>query len=530
METIIHFFSNQAPLWSLILAASIACAVAGFLLAARIWGSNRKRLKTALDDSSYLAGQWATLGISQSQFVEKLSHKLADRSTQLREREISLNAVIREREETIAELQDRLENMEDSRTGLSEREVEALQMQVTEIQKRDSRIRTLEARLQFLDSQNEQNVQDHQKQVRVLLQRIAALEENSGGQVESEISENNRQLTELLEHRCRELEELRDEFYAKEEDLTGLREQNATLKKSVDDLVASWAKKKNQDGDADALRDQLAETRTELAQLRKDYEKQEVELKVLREEAPEGESGIATELVALKSDLEDSREELNRSSAQIDVLLNVIENRDLLVEELERQLSSDSKQSQVQALSQTIADLQSKLTRTEDELSRQKQEATDLREQLASSSSASSSRGTPVSVGSDEQGRITERKASGKRWREGEKSIIYFGENSAYIKTDSSRLIKEIARDVIDLGCQLSVLGFAENEGTEDFNETISTRRAEAVRERFEAEGVDASLVMVKGNGQDPKYSNSKESWKARRVEIVVLPVAEIIN
>lgn len=530
METIIHFFSNQVPLWSLILATSIACAVVGFFLAAKIWGSNRKRLKTALDDSSYLAGQWATLGISQSQFVEKLSQKLADKTSQLRDREISLNAVIREREETIAELQDRIGNIEHSRADLSEREVEALQMQVSEIQKRDNRIRTLEARLQFLDSQNEQNVQEHQKQVRVLLERIAALEENTGGPMESEISENNRQLTELLERRCRELEELRDEFYAKEEDLSKLREQNANLKKSVDDLVASWAKKKTQDGDSDELREELEETRTQLAQLRKEYEKQEVELNVLREDTPGGESGIASELVALKSDLDESREELNRSSAQIDVLLNVIENRDLLVEELERQLSSDSKQSQVQALSQTIADLQSKLTRTEDELSRQRQEATDLREQLESSPDASPYRGTTVAFGSDENHRLTERKAAGKRWREGEKSIIYFGENSAYIKTDSSRIIKEIARDVIDLGCQLSVLGFAENEGTEDFNETISTRRAEAVRERFEAEGVDASLVMVKGNGEDPNYSNSKESWKARRVEIVVLPVAEIIN
>ena len=55
-------------------------------------------------------------------------------------------------------------------------------------------------------------------------------------------------------------------------------------------------------------------------------------------------------------------------------------------------------------------------------------------------------------------------------------------------------------------------------------------RRAEAVRERFEEEGVDESLVIVKGKGEDPEFSDSGESWKARRVEIVVLPVAEIIN
>ena len=387
-ENIVEWL-NQFPIWIPLAILSLLSLWGGLMVARRIWGKNADRLKRAIDDSAYLASQWATLGISQSQLVERLDKRTHQERKEFWEKATAWQEALEERDRAISRLQKELARIEEAKSSLSEREVEALQLQAEEIQRRDSRIRNLESRLQHLDSQGEQNNEEHQKQIKVLLERISVLESNGSGVSDPEIEENNRQLTELLKDRCNELSDLRDEFYAKENDLADLREQNAVLKKSVDDLMESWSDKKNRNGEAGRWKEKLDAALEELEELRKEHDRKEAELEVLLNEtgSPEDrDKQLAAELADAKVELEEQREEIDRTSEQVDVLLSVIEARDSRVDELESQLNSKSstKQNQVEALSQTIADLQSKANETESGLERARAEVNDLQEKLES--------------------------------------------------------------------------------------------------------------------------------------------------
>jgi outer membrane protein OmpA-like peptidoglycan-associated protein len=90
--------------------------------------------------------------------------------------------------------------------------------------------------------------------------------------------------------------------------------------------------------------------------------------------------------------------------------------------------------------------------------------------------------------------------------------------------------IDRCARSVRRLGrrVEVTVIGYAGSEGSSDFNESVSARRADAVRERLVERGVSQAVVKVKAAGQDRRFSD----WKARRVEMIVAPiaVAETVN
>ena len=565
-------WNQSLSLWIPFALSAILFLGLGLLGAKKLWGKNAKRLARALDDSAYLAGQWATLGVSQSQLVDKLDRKARQICSDYEERDRTWDEACRGRDLAISRLEQQIAEFEQGQAGLTEREVEALQIQVQEIEKRDHRIRTLEARLQYLDSQNEQNATEHQKQVQLLLDRISVLEEGSNT-IDPELEANNQQLTELLKERCNELEALRDEFYDKEKDLTTLRNQNAALKESVDDVVAKWKETKHDSEEVESLREQLESRSEEIKQLRNDYDKKVAELDVITEERGSGEDweqSLTTELASARTELDEKTAEVERSSSQVDMLLDVIETRDRRVDELERQLNSNSnsKQNQVEALSQTIADLRIKANETEEGLDEAREEIERLHGELGTLVQSHhrelrakdeeidllKSNVDPDVLNGIDFEEVRQRyfeseeaipapgsrflsetksisgKRSGEPFQKGSKSVIYFSENSAFIKNENSEVIRDIAKDVLQSGCQISLVGFSEREGNAEFNESLSLRRAEAVREEFAEQGVDSNLVIVKGRGEDEEYSQSGDSWKARRVEIVILPVAEIIN
>ncbi|MDF1816747.1 MAG: OmpA family protein [Verrucomicrobiales bacterium] len=533
---------SQFPVWSILILTGALFLGVGLLLSNRIWGKNEARLKAALDESSYLASQWATLGISQSQLVEKLGKKACEKSTG---EDGHLLDAIRDRDNKITILEKKIFEIEQEKSAQAKREVEALQLQVLENQKKDTRIQTLENRLHHIDAQHEQNLLEHKEQVQVLLDRIAGLEETGGGKPDAVIQENNRQLTELLKQRCKELEMLRDEFHNKERALKKIREQNAVLKQGVDDLVNGWSKKKGEIEEVGELKARLAETTEELTKVKRDFEMREVEIDMLQSDS---------DLVAVKSANEEVKEELTRSSAQVDMLLDVIESRDRRVEELESLIHAGDKNGQIEALSKTIEGLQSKFQLTEEKLEATRAETSTLKSMISQKQDEVEARDLQLSVlkaklgdelnfddlfkaGSPELDGANRLLAEAKEIggaRQGSSHsgvrAVYFGENSAFIKNEGNEIIREIAREIRNSGCQVSVTGYAESEGNSDFNVTLSMRRAEAVREKLKQEGVDADLLTVKGKGEDTTLSGTGDSWKARRAEIVILPVTEPVN
>lgn len=107
---------------------------------------------------------------------------------------------------------------------------------------------------------------------------------------------------------------------------------------------------------------------------------------------------------------------------------------------------------------------------------------------------------------------------------------IYFEESIATLGEQEREKIDLCARAIRKFGrkAEVTVIGYSGAEGSPDQAEVLSARRADAVRERLLERGVIQSVVKVRGAGQDRRFSD----WKARRVELVVIPiaVAESVN
>ena len=78
---------------------------------------------------------------------------------------------------------------------------------------------------------------------------------------------------------------------------------------------------------------------------------------------------------------------------------------------------------------------------------------------------------------------------------------------------------------VVDHGTIL-IEGHTDDTGSEEYNMSLSKKRAEAVRDYLIAQGVDASRLTAKWYGEtQPKYPNDEANRaKNRRVEIKVYP------
>jgi OOP family OmpA-OmpF porin len=86
---------------------------------------------------------------------------------------------------------------------------------------------------------------------------------------------------------------------------------------------------------------------------------------------------------------------------------------------------------------------------------------------------------------------------------------------------DLDETIKARGASVVDI----DVIGHTDSDGTEEYNMALSIRRAEAVRDYMVSEGVDASIIDVKGEGEsNPIVSNATSEGRAenRRVDIHV--------
>jgi OOP family OmpA-OmpF porin len=71
----------------------------------------------------------------------------------------------------------------------------------------------------------------------------------------------------------------------------------------------------------------------------------------------------------------------------------------------------------------------------------------------------------------------------------------------------------------------IDVVGYTDSIGTDAYNQQLSVRRANAVKEYMVSEGIDPGLINVKGMGKaDPVASNATAEGRAqnRRVEISV--------
>jgi outer membrane protein OmpA-like peptidoglycan-associated protein len=105
-------------------------------------------------------------------------------------------------------------------------------------------------------------------------------------------------------------------------------------------------------------------------------------------------------------------------------------------------------------------------------------------------------------------------------------SVFKFDFDSAELNPRNRELLSRIAGILLaSKGFGLSVFGYTDDVGSKEYNQKLSERRAQAVRDYLVQAGIDASLVNAKGFGKtNPRVSGESEQARAknRRVEIAV--------
>lgn len=109
--------------------------------------------------------------------------------------------------------------------------------------------------------------------------------------------------------------------------------------------------------------------------------------------------------------------------------------------------------------------------------------------------------------------------------------------NDLTFATDSATINPAVQADLRDVAQSLvrypdstvRVIGHADSDGSAEYNQDLSERRANAVADQIQAGGVPYNRLQVLGRGEDqPVASNLTPEGKAqnRRVEIVIIPTA----
>ncbi len=137
----------------------------------------------------------------------------------------------------------------------------------------------------------------------------------------------------------------------------------------------------------------------------------------------------------------------------------------------------------------------------------------------------------PLQKAETAESRKTEPLAVPVSWNAGdEEYTVFFNQSSHSLTRAEMEKVDRCARSIRQLGKKVEVvlIGYTGAEGSPDFTESLSARRADAVRERLIERGVSVGVLKVRSAGQDRRFSD----WKARRVEMILSPVAaaEAVN
>ena len=104
---------------------------------------------------------------------------------------------------------------------------------------------------------------------------------------------------------------------------------------------------------------------------------------------------------------------------------------------------------------------------------------------------------------------------------------INFAFDSSELDASSRAVLDEAARVIKQQrGVRLNIVGHTDSTGPENYNQSLSERRADAVRLYLIANGIDSSRLTSSGKGEsEPVASNDTRQGRAtnRRVEFVVV-------
>ena len=105
---------------------------------------------------------------------------------------------------------------------------------------------------------------------------------------------------------------------------------------------------------------------------------------------------------------------------------------------------------------------------------------------------------------------------------------VLFENNSSDLRPEAETALEDMKSSIIDKhpNAKLRIEGYTDDTGSDSWDVTLSTRRAQSVAAWFRSHGIEASRIEEKGYGKaNPEYPNTTEENRARnrRVEIVVV-------
>ncbi|GAA0871681.1 OmpA family protein [Gangjinia marincola] len=115
-----------------------------------------------------------------------------------------------------------------------------------------------------------------------------------------------------------------------------------------------------------------------------------------------------------------------------------------------------------------------------------------------------------------------------------EKSGIYFDTNKSNINAESAQTLDKLV-DIFKEYEKTKIIidGHTDNVGAEEYNLTLSKKRATSVTDYLRSHGIDAGRLTTDWHGESqPKYDNSTPEGRSknRRVEIGIVANEELIQ
>ncbi len=104
--------------------------------------------------------------------------------------------------------------------------------------------------------------------------------------------------------------------------------------------------------------------------------------------------------------------------------------------------------------------------------------------------------------------------------------MVFFEFDKSDLTADAQSIIERAATVYKDYGvARISASGHADRSGSDQYNQALAIRRAEAVRDALIAEGVPAGRINIRGFGEGSPLvatDDGVREWQNRRVEIVL--------
>lgn len=516
-------------------------------------------------------------------FVDEQAVRIADLEQSLADRYHELNEVRRQvgdgdraaehhkarADQLEAELERRLSAFEESdqRIAEAEDEIEIANAKIAnlteQLSESEKSIAELEEQLSDLSRDKEETlrnlnhankrVEDLERAAKERQETILKLEQEKreisqeSGSLQRKVDSLNVEIDEANRHR----EEARVTLAELESVLVESDEKTLKLSREIEEKDSQLEQLKQ---DVKNLEGSLSEREVEIEEAVSSTRKLEEELEQAREEAAGNRellaakrAGIATDehekIEKLEQELTKREEEVeqyvaqqSQSVAQIEELRNKIAKRGDTIRNLKAEISNIMLQRSDR--DNEIALLKEKLRSAEASVDVTSASATfdqAIQQSLASRSDEAGTSLDELEEETESHHDLKQEDASPVEKTHTEESAmdddaVYFDEGSYSLTDRAIGRIDQLAGELRRgrSRASVAVIAYSGAEGSAAFNETLSAKRADSVRERLLERGVPRSMISVESSGQDRRFSD----WRARRAELVLVPnaVAESVN